>query len=189
MGFPRQGYWSGLPFLLQGIFLTQGLNPSHDIISPKAAGHESMKSETHIFKGLVYCISTNKLGTAGAGVSVWLEGQERKEIRRKCVEIRGMKIRRRNSNRHTENGFCNCQCALIKSPASKGLDLRSDRNTTNLHLDIGASKNYSVVTPQGSKDRKSNTNATHTINWSMSSEICIPKKSLLSWHIVWIQPG
>ena len=28
MGFPRQGYWSGLPFLLQGIFPTQGLNMS-----------------------------------------------------------------------------------------------------------------------------------------------------------------
>ena len=27
MEFPRQGYWSGLPFLLQGIFLTQGTNP------------------------------------------------------------------------------------------------------------------------------------------------------------------
>ena len=27
MGFPRQEYWSGLPFLLQGIFPTQGLNP------------------------------------------------------------------------------------------------------------------------------------------------------------------
>ena len=27
MGFSRQEYWSGLPFLLQGIFLTQGLNP------------------------------------------------------------------------------------------------------------------------------------------------------------------
>ena len=27
MGFPRQEYWSGLPFLLQGILLTQGLNP------------------------------------------------------------------------------------------------------------------------------------------------------------------
>ena len=27
MGFPRQEYWSGLHFLLQGIFLTQGLNP------------------------------------------------------------------------------------------------------------------------------------------------------------------
>ena len=27
MGFPRQNYWSGLPSLLQGIFLTQGLNP------------------------------------------------------------------------------------------------------------------------------------------------------------------
>ena len=26
MGFPRQEYWSGLPFLLQGIFLIQGLN-------------------------------------------------------------------------------------------------------------------------------------------------------------------
>ena len=25
-GFSRQGYWSGLHFLLQGIFLTQGLN-------------------------------------------------------------------------------------------------------------------------------------------------------------------
>ena len=123
MGFPRQGYWSGLPFLLQGIFLTQGLNQSHDIISPKAAGYESVISETHIFKGQVYCISTSKLGTERAGVSVWLEGQERKEFRRKCVEIRGMKIRR-NSNRHSENGFCNCQCALIKSPASKGLDLR-----------------------------------------------------------------
>ena len=27
MGFSRQEYWSGLPFLLQGIFLTQGSNP------------------------------------------------------------------------------------------------------------------------------------------------------------------
>ena len=26
MGLPRQEYWSGLPFLLQGIFPTQGLN-------------------------------------------------------------------------------------------------------------------------------------------------------------------
>ena len=26
MGFSRQEYWSGLPFLLQGIFSTQGLN-------------------------------------------------------------------------------------------------------------------------------------------------------------------
>ena len=28
MGFPRQEYWSGLHFLLQEIFLTQGLNPN-----------------------------------------------------------------------------------------------------------------------------------------------------------------
>ena len=27
MGLPRQEYWSGLPFLLQGIFLTWGTNP------------------------------------------------------------------------------------------------------------------------------------------------------------------
>ena len=27
LGFSRQEYWSGLPFLLQGILLTQGLNP------------------------------------------------------------------------------------------------------------------------------------------------------------------
>ena len=27
MGFPRQEYWSGLPFLLQGIFPAQGSNP------------------------------------------------------------------------------------------------------------------------------------------------------------------
>ena len=27
MGFPRQEYWSGLPLLFQGIFLTQGSNP------------------------------------------------------------------------------------------------------------------------------------------------------------------
>ena len=27
VGFPRQEYWSGLPFLLQGIFPAQGLNP------------------------------------------------------------------------------------------------------------------------------------------------------------------
>ena len=27
MGFSRQEYWSGLHFLLQGIFPTQGLNP------------------------------------------------------------------------------------------------------------------------------------------------------------------
>ena len=26
MGFPRQEYWSELPFPLQGLFLTQGLN-------------------------------------------------------------------------------------------------------------------------------------------------------------------
>ena len=28
MGFSRQEYWSGLPFPSQGIFLTQGSNPS-----------------------------------------------------------------------------------------------------------------------------------------------------------------
>ena len=28
MGFPRQEYWSGCHFLLQGSFLTQGLNLS-----------------------------------------------------------------------------------------------------------------------------------------------------------------
>ena len=27
MGSPRQEYWSGLLFLFQGIFVTQGLNP------------------------------------------------------------------------------------------------------------------------------------------------------------------
>ena len=27
LGFSRQEYWNGLPFLLQGIFLTQGSNP------------------------------------------------------------------------------------------------------------------------------------------------------------------
>ena len=27
IGFSRQEYWSGLPFLLQGIFLTEELNP------------------------------------------------------------------------------------------------------------------------------------------------------------------
>ena len=27
MGFPRQEYWSGLPFLLLEMFPTQGLNP------------------------------------------------------------------------------------------------------------------------------------------------------------------
>ena len=27
MGFPKQEYWSGLPFLLHRIFLTQGSNP------------------------------------------------------------------------------------------------------------------------------------------------------------------
>ena len=26
-GFPRQGHWSGIPLLLQGIFLTLGSNP------------------------------------------------------------------------------------------------------------------------------------------------------------------
>ena len=28
VGFPRQEHWSGLPFLLQGIFSTQGWNPN-----------------------------------------------------------------------------------------------------------------------------------------------------------------
>ena len=28
MGFSKKGHWSGLHFLLQRIFLTQGLNPS-----------------------------------------------------------------------------------------------------------------------------------------------------------------
>ena len=36
MGFSRQEYWSGLPCLLQGIFLTQGSNPR--LISPALAG-------------------------------------------------------------------------------------------------------------------------------------------------------
>ena len=32
-GFSRQRYWSGLPFLLHGTFLIQGLNPCH--LSPQ----------------------------------------------------------------------------------------------------------------------------------------------------------
>ena len=36
MGFSRQEYWSGLPSLLQGIFLTQGLNLC--LMSPPLAG-------------------------------------------------------------------------------------------------------------------------------------------------------
>ena len=36
MGFSRQEYWSGLPFLLRGIFLIQGSNPH--LLSPALAG-------------------------------------------------------------------------------------------------------------------------------------------------------
>ena len=48
MGFSRQEYWSGLPFLLQGIFLTQGLNPGllHCRQIPYCLNHqESTKKE------------------------------------------------------------------------------------------------------------------------------------------------
>ena len=45
VGFPRQEYWSGLPFLLQGIFLTQGLNP-HLFTSPALEGRFSTTSAT-----------------------------------------------------------------------------------------------------------------------------------------------
>ena len=34
MRFFRQEYWSGLPFLIQGIFLTQGSNPCLLSLSP-----------------------------------------------------------------------------------------------------------------------------------------------------------
>ena len=33
LGFPRQEYWSGLPALLQGIFLTQGIDPASHYVS------------------------------------------------------------------------------------------------------------------------------------------------------------
>ena len=38
MEFTRQVYWSGLPFLLQGIFLTQGLNEPASLKSPVLVG-------------------------------------------------------------------------------------------------------------------------------------------------------
>ena len=42
LGFSRQEYWSGLHFLLQGIFLTQGLNPHflHWQVGSKPLSHK-----------------------------------------------------------------------------------------------------------------------------------------------------
>ena len=34
MGFSRQGYWSGLHFFLQGIFLTRGMDAGIELTSP-----------------------------------------------------------------------------------------------------------------------------------------------------------
>ena len=45
MGLSRQEYWSGLPCLLQGTFLTQGLNP-HLLTSPALAGRLFITSAT-----------------------------------------------------------------------------------------------------------------------------------------------
>ena len=50
MGFPRQEYWSGLPWLLQGIFLTQGSN----LLSPGLAGSFFTTSATWQAQCAVY---------------------------------------------------------------------------------------------------------------------------------------
>ena len=50
MEFSRQEYWSGLPFLLQGIFPTQGLNPwplHWQVDSLLLSHHRSTHTHTH----------------------------------------------------------------------------------------------------------------------------------------------
>ena len=42
MGFPRQEYWIELHFLLQAIFLTQGLNP-HLLLGRQILYHSAAK--------------------------------------------------------------------------------------------------------------------------------------------------
>ena len=51
MGFSRQEYWSGLHFLLQGIFLTQGSNSHLLLSSPALAGGFLTTSATGNFTG------------------------------------------------------------------------------------------------------------------------------------------
>ena len=50
MEFPRQEYWSGLPFLLQGIFPTQGLNPGLPHVGKFFTIEPPLKSQTLSYK-------------------------------------------------------------------------------------------------------------------------------------------
>ena len=55
IGFPRQEYWSGLPFLLQGIFLTQGSNPS------LLDWQEDSLPLSHLGRPLLFCESESEV--------------------------------------------------------------------------------------------------------------------------------
>ena len=54
MGFPRQEYWSVLPFLSPGIFLTQGSNP-HLLHCRQILYYLSHQASLHYFP----CFKTN----------------------------------------------------------------------------------------------------------------------------------
>ena len=52
MGFPRQEYWEGCHFVLQGIFLTQGSNPCH--LHWQADSLQQSHQEQRAFKADLY---------------------------------------------------------------------------------------------------------------------------------------
>ena len=56
MGFPRQEYWSGLPFPSLGNLLAQGLNPDLLHWATREA-HEKLTTGKNIYSKFLYIIS------------------------------------------------------------------------------------------------------------------------------------
>lgn len=66
-------------------------------------------------------------------------------VGRKCVRDQDTEMRSRNPGRHSSTGFCN-YTELSSNDQFQRTQMRGQKKSTNLHLDLGISKDFTVQT-------------------------------------------
>lgn len=91
--------------------------------------------KTHIFQEQMHY--TSKLCVVRLGASVGVEEEERKKGQEEVCWVQRHGNKKQEPRETHPRRFCNCTCALVKSPVSEDSDLRPGRNLLICILTLG----------------------------------------------------
>lgn len=146
----------------------------HIVHLPKKSRWKPKCAKTYIFQEQMHY--TSKLCVVGLGASAGVEEEERKKGQEEVCWVQRHGNKKQEPWKTHPQRFCNCTCALVKSPVSEDSDLRPDRNLLICILTLGLPVVTVSICISGSTQQKGHTYSSHVINWWIPSELWIPKK-------------